>query len=129
MFRVFSLVMLGASVVAMGAAMVLGTSAAVPYFGPTAPFLTLGGSPSQATVTALTWFAAVSGGAGTLTGLYALRPGPFVSPGGLPPPGAAPAGVPAALPPAGWGGMVHYGDYGGVAHPGPGPHSPTPFLR
>src|SRR3569833_4678597 len=83
MSRVFSLVMLGASIVAMGAAMTLGTSDVVPYFGPTAPFLTFGGSPSPALVTTLTWFAAVSAGAGTLSGLHAARRGPYARPGWL----------------------------------------------
>jgi hypothetical protein len=128
MSRVFSLVMVGASIVAMGAAMVLGTSAAVPYFGPTAPFLTLGGSPSQATVTTLTWFAAVSGGVGTLSGLYALRRGPFVSPGRLLVAGAVAAVVLALLPPVGSVDMLNYAIYGRIADLGRNPYSTTPFL-
>ena len=128
MSRLFSLVMLGASLVAMVVAMVLGTSAAVPYFGSTAPFLTFGGSPSQATVTALTWFAAVCGGAGTLTGLYALRRGPFVSPKRLLVAGVVAACVLALLPPAGSVDMLNYAIYGRIADIGRNPYSTTPFL-
>jgi hypothetical protein len=128
MSRVFSLVMLGASIVAMGAAMVLGTSVAVPYFGSTAPFLTLGGSPSPMTVVTLTWFAAVSGGAGTLSGLYALRRGSFVSPGRLLAAGAVAACVLALLPPAGSVDMLNYAIYGRIADLGRNPYSTTPYL-
>jgi hypothetical protein len=128
MSRVFSLLMLGASLVAMGAAMVLGTSEAVPYFGSTAPFLTFGGSPSPATVVTLTWFAAVSGGAGTLIGLYAARRGPFVSPGRLLAAGAVAACVLALLPPAGSVDMLNYAIYGRIADLGRDPYSTTPLL-
>jgi hypothetical protein len=128
MSRVFCLVMLGASIVAMAVAMVLGTSAAVPYFGRTGPFLTLGGSPSHATVIALTWFAAFSGGAGTLSGLYALRRGPLFAPSRLLLAGAVVACVLALLPPAGSVDMLNYAIYGRIADLGRDPYSTTPFL-
>jgi hypothetical protein len=128
MSRLFSLVMLGASIVAMGAVMVLGTSDAVPYFGPTGPFLTLGGSPSPATVITLTWFAAVSAGAGTLTGLHALRRGSFAGPGRLLAAGAVVACVFALLPPAGSVDLLNYAIYGRIARLGRDPYSTTPLL-
>jgi len=128
MSRLFSLMMLGASIVAMGAAMMLGTSDAVPYFGRTGPFLTLGGSPSSATVITLTWFAAVSAGAGTLTGLYALRRGSFAGPVRLLIAGAAVACVFALLPPAGSVDMLNYAIYGRIANLGRNPYSTTPLL-
>jgi hypothetical protein len=127
MSRVFSLVMLGASVVAMGAAMVLGTSEAVPFFGPTGPFLTLGGAPSPATVMTLTWFAAASAGAGTLTGLYALRRGSFTGPVRLLLAGAVVACVLALLPPAGSVDMLNYAIYGRIADLGRDPYVTTPI--
>jgi hypothetical protein len=128
MSRVFSLVMLGASIVAMGVAMALGTSDVVPYFGPTAPFLTFGGSPSPALVATLTWFAAVSAGAGTLSGLHAARRGPYASPGRLLAAGAVAACVLALLPPAGSVDMLNYAIYGRIADLGRDPYSTTPFL-
>jgi hypothetical protein len=128
MSRVLSLVMLGASIFAMGAAMMLGTSEAVPFFGPTGPFLTLGGSPSGATVTALTWFAAVSAGAGTLTGLYAVRRGSFISPFRLLIAGAVVACVYALLPPTGSVDMLNYAIYGRIVDLGRDPYRTTPLL-
>ncbi|GAA0331559.1 hypothetical protein NE235_20640 [Actinoallomurus spadix] len=127
MSRVFSWVMLGVSIVAMGAAMVLGTSAAVPYFGPTWPFLTLGGSPSSATVTALTWTAALTAGAGVLSGLYALRGGAWVSPRRLLIAGAVVACVYALLPPAGSVDMMNYAIYGRITDLGRDPYVTTPM--
>jgi hypothetical protein len=127
MSRVFSWVMLGASIVAMGAAMTLGTSAAVPYFGPTWPFLTFGGSPSPATVTTLTWVAAVSGGIGVLAGLYALRGGAWASPRRLLVAGAIAACVYALLPPAGSVDMMNYAIYGRIADLGRDPYVTTPL--
>ncbi|MDN3357149.1 hypothetical protein [Actinomadura sp. DC4] len=128
MSRVFSLVMLGVSLVATSAAMVLGTSDAVPYFGSTSPFLTFGGSPSHATVVFLTWFAAISGGAGTLTGLHAARRERFVSPVRLLLAGAVAALVLALLPPAGSVDMLNYAIYGRITDLGRDPYSTTPFL-
>jgi hypothetical protein len=127
MSRVFSLVLLGASVVAMGAAMVLGTSDAVPFFGRTGPFLTLGGGPSPATVMTLTWFAAASAGVGTLTGLYVLRRGSFVAPGRLLLAGAVVACMLAMLPPAGSVDMLNYAIYGRIADLGRNPYVTTPL--
>jgi hypothetical protein len=128
MSRVFSLVLLGASIVAIGAAMALGTSAAVPYFGPTSPFLTLGGTPPRAIVVALTWFAAVAAGAGTLTGLAALRRGPIARPGRLIAAGVVAACVLALLPPAGSVDMLNYAIYGRIADLGRNPYRTTPLL-
>ncbi|MCO5999163.1 hypothetical protein [Actinoallomurus rhizosphaericola] len=127
MSRVFSWVMLGVSIVAMGAAMVLGTSAAVPYFGPTWPFLTFGGTPSSGTVTTLTWIAAVTAGAGVLAGLYALRGGAWVSPRRLLIAGAVVACVYAMLPPAGSVDMMNYAIYGRIADLGRDPYVTTPL--
>ncbi|MFL6052946.1 MAG: hypothetical protein ACJ72W_08545 [Actinoallomurus sp.] len=115
------------SIVAMGAAMVLGTSAAVPDFGPTWPFLTFGGSPSATTVTTLTWIAAVSGGAGVLAGLYALRGGAWVSPRRLLVAGAVVACVYALLPPTGSVDMMNYAIYGRIADLGRDPYVTTPL--
>ncbi len=128
MSRVLSLPLLGASVVAMAVAMSLGTSDAVPYFGPTGPFLTFGGAPSTTVVTALTWFAAVSAGAGTLTGLYALRDGAFAAPGRLLAVGAVVACVFALLPPTGSVDMLNYAIYGRIADLGRDPYVTTPLL-
>ncbi|MEV5706708.1 hypothetical protein [Actinoallomurus sp. NPDC052274] len=127
MSRVFSWVMLGVSIVAMGAAMTLGTSAAVPYFGPTWPFLTFGGSPSSTTVTTLTWTAAVAAGAGVLAGLYALRRGAWVSPRRLLIAGAVAACVYALLPPTGSVDMMNYAIYGRIADLGRDPYVTTPL--
>ncbi|MEV0404567.1 hypothetical protein [Actinoallomurus sp. NPDC050550] len=127
MSRVFSWVMLGASIVAMGAAMMLGTSAAVPDFGPTWPFLTFGGSPSWATVATLTWIAAGCAGAGVLSGLYALRKGPWVSPRRLLLAGAVVACVYALLPPTGSVDMMNYAIYGRIADLGRDPYVTTPL--
>ncbi|GAA4606698.1 hypothetical protein GCM10023195_24520 [Actinoallomurus liliacearum] len=127
MSRVFSWVMLGVSIVAMGAAMTLGTSAAVPYFGPTWPFLTFGGTPSSATVTTLTWTAAVAAGAGVLAGLYALRRGAWVSPRRLLVAGAVAACVYALLPPTGSVDMMNYAIYGRIADLGRDPYVTTPL--
>ncbi len=126
--HLLSLAMLGASLAALAAAMVLGTSQAVPYFGSTSPFLTLGGSPSPAVVITLTWFAAVSAGVGTLSGLYALRRGSFVRPGRLLAAGAVAACVLALLPPAGSVDMLNYAIYGRIADLGRNPYATTPFL-
>ena len=128
MSRVLSLSLLGASAVAMAVAVALGTSDAVPYFGPTGPFLTFGGAPSAAVVTALTWFAAVSAGAGTLTGLSALRSGAFAAPGRLLAAGAVVACVFALLPPAGSVDMLNYAIYGRIADLGRDPYVTTPLL-
>ncbi len=127
MSRVVSLVLLGASIVAMGVVMLLGTSAAVPYFGPTRPFLTLGGSPSPITVTVLTWFAAVAAGAGTLAGLHALRRGPFAAPRRLLLAGAVTACVFALLPPVASVDMLNYAIYGRIADLGRDPYVTTPL--
>jgi hypothetical protein len=128
MTRGFSLVMLAASLVAMGVAMVLGTSAAVPYFGTTGPFLTFHGTPSKALITALTWFSAIGGGVGTLAALRAVRRGPFVSPARLIVAGAVAAAVFAMLPPAGSVDMLNYAIYGRIAHLGRNPYATTPLL-
>jgi hypothetical protein len=112
----------------MGAAMLLGTSEAVPYFGPTGPFLTLGGAPSPATVMTLTWFAAASAGVGTLTGLYAVRRGSFAAPVRLLLAGIAVTCVFALLPPAGSVDMLNYAIYGRIAHMGRDPYVTTPLL-
>jgi hypothetical protein len=125
--RVYSLVLLGASIVAMGVAMALGTSAAVPYFGSTGPFLTLDGSPPFALVATLTWFAAISAGAGTLTGLYVVRRGSFLAPMRLLVAGAVVAGVLAMLPPTGSVDLLNYAIYGRIARLGRDPYSTTPL--
>lgn len=120
--------MLGSSIVAMGAAMMLGTSVAVPYFGRTSPFLTLHSQPPAALIATLTLFAAVSAGAGTLTGLYATRRGPFVAPMRLIVAGCVVAAVFAMLPPAGSVDMLNYAIYGRIAHLGRNPYLTTPLL-
>lgn len=127
MSRVVSLVLLSASIVAMGVVMLLGTSAAVPSFGPTWPFLTFGGSPSWATVAALTWFAAVAAGAGVLTGLYAVRRGPFAAPHRLLIAGVVTACVFAVLPPAASVDLLNYAIYGRIADLGRDPYVTTPL--
>lgn len=128
MTRGYSLVLLGAGIVAMVAAMTLGTSAAVPYFGPTGPFLTFHGSPPDALVMALTWVAVISAGAGTLTGLYAARRGSFVAPKRLVVAGAVVAAVFAMLPPAGSVDMLNYAIYGRIADLGRSPYVTTPLM-
>jgi hypothetical protein len=128
MARPLSLIALVASVAAMCASMVLGTSDAVPFFGPTDPFLTLHVSPSHAVVTALTWFAALSAGAGTLTGLYAVRHGRLAGPGRLLAAGIVTACVFALLPPAGSVDILNYAIYGRIADLGRDPYVTTPFL-
>jgi hypothetical protein len=127
MSRVFSLVMLGASILAIGVAMVLGTSEAVPYIGHTWPFLNYDGDPSTFTVTFLTWFFAVAAGGGTLLGLYAVRRGPFVSPLRLVIAGAVVACLFAMLPPAGSVDMLNYAIYGRIADLGRDPYVTTPL--
>lgn len=128
MARPLSLIALVASVVAMCATMLLGTSDAVPSFGPTSPFLTLHVSPSHAVVTALTWFAALSAGAGTLTGLYAVRHGRLAGPGRLLAAGIVTACVFALLPPIGSVDILNYAIYGRIADLGRDPYVTTPFL-
>ncbi|GLY91125.1 hypothetical protein Airi02_090540 [Actinoallomurus iriomotensis] len=128
MARPLSLIALVASVAAMCATMVLGPSDAVPFFGSTGPFLTLHASPSHAVVTALTWFAALSAGAGTLAGLYALRRGRLAGPGRLLAAGIVTACVFALLPPAGSVDILNYAIYGRIADLGRDPYVTTPFL-
>src|SRR3569833_740164 len=125
MARPLTLSALVASIVAMCAAMVLGTSDAVPFFGPTGPFLTPHGSPSHGRVTALTWFAALSAGLGTLSG---RRCGRLAAPARLLAAGSVTACVLALLPPAGSVDMLNYAIYGRIADLGRDPYVTTPFL-
>src|SRR3569833_1918087 len=125
MARPLTLSALVASIVAMCAAMVLGTSDAVPFFGPTGPFLTPHGSPSHGLVSVLTWFAALSAGLGTLSG---RRCGRLAAPARLLAAGSVTACVLALLPPAGSVDMLNYAIYGRIADLGRDPYVTTPFL-